>query len=295
MGYIQETYCKHSVKTMKLKVYMLCLIGSANCIGAIDSPHIVNVTVPIPAMTNIIAGLSRDKRFIAKPVIAKGVDLAKYMPDQHAVDLVAHSDVYLSLGLPFEDDLCKRALQINKLLKCFPVTNGCNTIDRNMYVWLSMDNLDVIRDNVKRCLIPKEKSFSWSCMSLKDQYKNLGLTVALAHPAFEYPCNYFGLRYVRLYDAEGNLKRGSIENVNRKSKVSFALALEHQASEMAFLASKGFDVGSIDAGDTEALVQFAKCIRNAVVKEEDKILQEEEKESERRNERLDAKGGPHGH
>ena len=129
---------------------------------------------------------------------------------------------------------------------------------------------------------------------LKDQYKNLGLTVSLAHPAFEYPCNYFGLRYVRLYDAEGNLKRGSIENVNRESKVSFALALEHQASEMAFLASKGFDVGSIDAGDTEALVQFAKCIRNAVVKEEDKILQEEEKESERRNERLDSKGGSHG-
>ena len=280
---------------MKLKLYILCLIGVANSFGAISGTHIVNVTVPIPAMTNVVARISRDKLFVAKPVIAKGVDLAKYVPNQKVVDMVAHSDVYLSLGLPFENDLCNRALQINNSLKCFTVTNGCDTIDHNMYVWLMPDNMDIIRDNAKRCLAPKEKSFSWSCMSLKGFYRNIDLTVALAHPAFEYLCNHFGLRYVRLYDVKGNLNRDSIENVIRESKASYALALEHQTIEKDILTSKGFDVGLIDAGDTEALLQFAKCIRKAVIKEEDRKLQETEKESERRNERSDAPGGPHGH
>ena len=280
---------------MKLKVYILCLIGSANSVGAICETNIVNVTVPIPAMTNIVARISRDKLFVAKPVIAKGVDLAKYVPNQKVIDMVAHSDVYLSLGLPFENDLCKRALQINNSLKCFTVTNGCDTIDRNMYVWLTPDNMDVIRANARRCLAPREKSFSWSCMSVKGIYKNLGLMVALAHPALEYPCNYFGLRYVRLYDADGNLKRKSIESMIRESKASYAFALEHQTSEMDLLASKGIDVGLIDSGDSEALLQFAKCVRNAVIKEEDHKLQEAEKESERRNARMDTHGGPRGH
>ena len=280
---------------MKL-ITILFSSALANCAIATDKINIVNVTVPIPAMTNIFAGgLSPSRHFHVRPLLTNSIDLAEYTPKQDVTDIVIQSDVYLSLGLPFERELCKHALQGNNSLKVFQVTNGCNIIDHNIYVWLSPDNMDIIAANARRCLMPESKSFAWSCMSLKDCYKNIDLTVAIAHPAFEYPCNYFGLRYVRLYDADGNLKRGSIESVIRESKVSFALALEHQASEMAFLASKGFNVGSIDAGDAEALVQFAKCIRNAVAKEEDRILQEAEKESERRNESLDAKGGPHGH
>ena len=280
---------------MKL-ITILFSSALANCAIATDKINIVNVTVPIPAMTNIFAGgLSPSRHFHVRPLLTNSIEFAKYKPSQAEADMVVRSDVYLSLGLPFEHDLCKRALQINNSLKVFQVTNGCNIIGHNIYVWLSPDNMNIIAANARRCLMSESKSFSWSCMSLKDCYKNIDLTVAIAHPAFEYPCNYFGLRYVRLYDADGNLKRGSIESVIRESKASFAFALKHQASEMAFLVSQGFDVDSIDAGDAEALVQFAKCIRNVVVKEENTTLQGAEKESERRNESLDAKGGPHGH
>ena len=279
---------------MKLIIILFSSV-LVNCAVGTEKTGTVDVTVPIPALTNAFLSLSSVRQFRVKPVLTGCIDMAKYIPSQDVVKMVAKSDVYLSLGIPFEHDLCKRALQINNSLKVFQVTNGCKTIGGNMYVWLSPDNMEIIGNNVKRCLAPNDKSFSWSCMSLKDCYKNLGLTVALAHPAFEYPCNYFGLRYVRLYDADGNLKRGSIESVIRESKASYAFALEHQTSEMDLLASKGFDVGSVDIGDAEALVQFAKCIRKAIAKEEDKMLKEAEKESERRNGRLDAPGGPHGH
>ena len=47
--------------------------------------------------------------------------------------------------------------------------------------------------------------------------------------------------------------------IENKSMVRYD---RYSTGEEIHLASKGVDVGSIDAGDTEALVQFAKCIRN---------------------------------
>ena len=237
------------------------------------NPNIVNVTVPIPAMTNDVAGLSRDKRFVAKAVIAKGVDLAKYMPDQNAVDLVAQSDVYLSLGLPFEDSLCKRALQKNSALKIFNVTNGCYTIDKNIYVWLTPENMTTIAANVRRSLLPENKFLSWSCMSLKDQYKNLGLTVAIAHPALEYPCRYFGLRFVRIYDSAGLIKREEIKRIIRDSNAVIILAVECQMEELPLVVPQGIEVGSIDIFEETALVQFTKLIHRAVVIYTDRELE----------------------
>ena len=262
---------------MKL-IRILFLFVFACCNSVAAGGHAVNVVVPIPAMTNAVAQLSCHKLFHVRPIVSNCVDLAKYIPNQEVIDLVAQSDVYLSLGLPFEIDLCSRALQKKNSLQIFQVTNGCNIIDHNMYVWLAPDNMDMIAANVRQCLMPERKSLSWSCMPLKDIYKNLGLTVALAHPAFEYLCTYFGVQYIKLYDANGNFKRGNIENMIRRSKVSFVFVLEHQSREITFLASKGFDVGSIDIGDAEAPVQFSKFIYNVIVKEGNKIIRAAEKE-----------------
>ena len=64
--------------------------------------------------------------------------------------------------------------------------------------------------------------------------------------------------------------------------------------ELPLVVPEGIEVGAIDIFEETALVQFAKMIHRAVVIYTDKELQEEEKESERRNERLDSKGGSHG-
>ena len=229
---------------------------------AIDGSHIVNVAVPIPSMTNDVVRVLNCSR--VSTVVTKCTDLEKFVPDQNAVDLVAQSDVYLSLGLPFEDSLCKRALQKNSALKIFNVTNGCYTIDKNIYVWLTPENMTTIAANVRRSLLPENKFLSWSCMSLKDQYKNLGLTVAIAHPALEYPCRYFGLRFVRIYDSAGLIKREEIKRIIRDSNAVIILAVECQMEELPLVVPQGIEVGAIDIFEETALVQFTKLIHRAV-------------------------------
>ena len=238
---------------------------------AIDGSHIVNVAVPIPSMTNDVVRVLNCSR--VSTVVTKCTDLEKFVPDQNAVDLVAQSDVYLSLGLPFEDSLCKRALQKNSALKIFNVTNGCYTIDKNIYVWLTPENMTTIAANVRRSLLPENKFLSWSCMSLKDQYKNLGLTVAIAHPALEYPCRYFGLRFVRIYDSAGLIKREEIKRIIRDSNAVIILAVECQMEELPLVVPQGIEVGAIDIFEETALVQFTKLIHRAVVIYTDRELE----------------------
>ena len=89
-------------------------------------------------------------------------------------------------------------------------------------------------------------------------------------------------------------KREEIKRIIRDSNSVIILAVECQMDELPLVVPEGIEVGAIDIFEETALVQFAKMIHRAVVIYTDKELQEEEKESERRNERLDSKGGSHG-
>ena len=253
------------------QISIIFALAFAPCYGGAIQSHAIDVAVPIPGMTNDVVRIPNCNRVSA--VVTKCIDMEKYVPDQKAVAMVAQSDVYLSLGLPFEDTLCKRALQMNSALKIFSVTNGCYTIDKNIYVWLTPENMTTIAANVRRSLLPENKFFSWSCMSLKDQYKNLGLTVAIAHPALEYPCRYFGLRFVRIYDGAGLFKREEIKRIIRDSNAVIILAVECQMDELSLVVPEGIEVGAIDIFEETALVQFTKLIHRAVVIYTDRELE----------------------
>jgi len=142
------------------------------------------------------------------PLVSKAGCPETYSPTPKQLQKLSEADVYLKLGLSFEDTWLSKIQNSN--LKTVSMTQNIKLrTDQDPHVWISLKNLNIMADNTatilsklrpdqKKYFEQNLKAFKQKIKSLDEKFKtsikqNKSKYLFVIHPAYAYFANDYGL------------------------------------------------------------------------------------------------------
>lgn len=143
------------------------------------------------------------------PLVSKAGCPETYAPTPKQLQKLSGADLYLKLGLPFEDTWLSK-IQNSKLKTMSMTTNIKLRADQDPHIWISLKNLNAMAENTANILSElrpdqKEyfkqnlKAFKQKTKVLDDKFKtsikqNKSKDIFVIHPAYAYFADDYGLK-----------------------------------------------------------------------------------------------------
>lgn len=153
--------------------------------------------VTYPVLSGIVYS---DEPIELETVFPRGRESIDAVPSENELKKHANVECYYTLDLPNERKISEALRKINPALRVAVVTNGCDCIKGNPYLWLSDDNMYLMGDTVFRDLC-KTKGIRRICAQPsvgQGHFKGRNIHVGITHESVEYLCRYYGVDFVRL-------------------------------------------------------------------------------------------------
>lgn len=178
---------------------MILVAGIVATVAGNVSGHVVrHALLSYPVLGSLCADV--DHKIAVEYVFSNGDErVSGAAPSDDALRKFSHIEYYFTIGAPVEESIAKALRRLNPTINVFSLTNGCELIEGNYYVWCSWYNVERMRRNLNAIIDGSVIYGNCGGMTVfKGLYRGRGISVGIDHDAFEYFCRFLGVEYVRV-------------------------------------------------------------------------------------------------
>lgn len=243
------------------------------------------VVAVLPSCAKMVPRRGDNVVLEVKSLLLNDADAIGWKFTKWDIDMVASANTFVSIGLPEERDLLCVVENIKPNIRIVDAGTKLKKIDGNPYFFVSSDNLASIKANVWKAFNYEETIMCGSPKTapsiMRPYFKKKSYVVAIAHPAFEYECESYGVECVLIepsrlnndecycHDTIARLKKGRANillSLPGYARVPQAFLLK------ARLRNVEFDVFNGD------LSSFADILFQSVMRRDSDLAEYEEKD-----------------
>lgn len=214
----------------------------------------LSVAVSIAPEAYLVEGIAGDAVHVTV-VVPPGADPHSYEPTPATMEAVAEADIYLAIGLPFEDQWLPRLSGSAPGLEVVRIDSGIDrAADGDPHVWMSPSLMSALASNTCRALTaasPGDSSaFSLGLAGLAAEIDSVdsevgtilggmrGASFTALHPAYAYFARDYGLVQIAL-EVEGSEPS--------PSELASIVDAVRASGSRAVIVSPGFSTGAAGA------------------------------------------------